>query len=41
LLEIARRRPSSEDELRAISGIGPKKLELYGEALLELIRAGT
>ena len=39
LLEIARRRPANEDELRAISGIGPKKLELYGEALLALIAA--
>ena len=37
LLEIARRRPTSEDELRAISGIGPKKLAQYGEILLRAI----
>ena len=30
LLEMARLRPSSEAELLAISGVGPKKLEQYG-----------
>ena len=40
LLEIARRRPSSEEALRAISGIGPKKLAQYGEQLLAAV-AGT
>jgi ATP-dependent DNA helicase RecQ len=34
LLEIARRRPTSEDALRGISGIGPKKLAQYGVAVL-------
>ena len=34
LLEIARRRPTSEDALRSISGIGPKKLAQYGAAVL-------
>jgi ATP-dependent DNA helicase RecQ len=37
LLEIARRRPASEEELRGISGIGPKKLVQYGEVLLAAI----
>ncbi len=37
LLEIARRRPKSEDELRAISGIGPKKLQQYGELLIAAV----
>ncbi len=39
LLEIARRRPTSEEELRSISGIGPKKLAQYGEVLLAAIAA--
>ena len=38
LLEIARRRPQSEDELRGISGIGPKKLAQYGDVLLAAVR---
>jgi ATP-dependent DNA helicase RecQ len=37
LLEIARRRPTNEDELRSISGIGPKKLAQYGSTLLSAI----
>jgi ATP-dependent DNA helicase RecQ len=38
LMRIAEERPSSPDALLGISGIGPKKLELYGDALLELVR---
>jgi ATP-dependent DNA helicase RecQ len=37
LMRIAEDRPSSADALLRISGIGPKKLELYGDALLELV----
>ncbi len=37
LMRIAEERPSSPDALLGISGIGPKKLELYGDALLELV----
>jgi ATP-dependent DNA helicase RecQ len=40
LMRIAEERPSSPDALLGISGIGPKKLELYGDALLELVRQG-
>jgi ATP-dependent DNA helicase RecQ len=40
LMRIAEERPSSADALLGISGIGPKKLELYGDALLELVRQG-
>jgi ATP-dependent DNA helicase RecQ len=32
-------RPKSKDQLRSVSGIGDKKLEHYGNALLELVRA--
>ena len=39
LRELARVRPQSLDELRAISGIGATKLERYGEALLETLGA--
>jgi ATP-dependent DNA helicase RecQ len=41
LMRIAEERPSSPDALLGISGIGPKKLELYGDALLELVRQTT
>ena len=38
LHEIARHRPASLDALSAIDGIGVRKRELYGEALLALVR---
>ncbi len=41
LAEIARRRPSSLDALAAISGIGARKLERYGPALVDLVVAAT
>ncbi len=34
---VAERRPSSPQALLAISGIGPEKLQKYGEAILELV----
>jgi DNA helicase-2/ATP-dependent DNA helicase PcrA len=37
LLRIAERRPTSDDALLAIPGIGPAKLALYGRALLDLV----
>ena len=41
LMRIAEERPSSADALLGISGIGPKKLELYGDALLAIVCGGT
>ena len=38
LAEIAAARPADIDALAAVSGIGAKKLERYGESLLELVR---
>jgi ATP-dependent DNA helicase RecQ len=38
LAELARARPQSEAELGQISGVGTRKLERYGAALLELLR---
>jgi ATP-dependent DNA helicase RecQ len=38
LREIAERLPQSLDELGAISGVGARKLERYGEALLDVLR---
>lgn len=35
LTEMAMRRPRSEAELLAVSGVGPKKLDTYGAAFLE------
>ena len=40
LAEIARRQPADLDALSAIGGIGARKLERYGEALLDVI-SGT
>lgn len=39
LAEIAASRPENMDALATISGIGAKKLERYGAALLELVRS--
>jgi ATP-dependent DNA helicase RecQ len=41
LIEMAHRRPKSEAELLAISGVGTKKLETYGEVFLSLIARVT
>ena len=41
LTRIAEERPLSGQALLGISGIGPKKLELYGELLLDLVRAAA
>jgi ATP-dependent DNA helicase RecQ len=38
LQHMARFRPTSAQHLLGISGVGPKKLETYGEVFLELIR---
>jgi DNA helicase-2/ATP-dependent DNA helicase PcrA len=40
LAEIAQRHPTTEGELAAVSGVGPARLERYGEAVLaEIARA--
>jgi ATP-dependent DNA helicase RecQ len=39
LEEIARRRPGSTEELRAVSGVGAIKLERYGAAVLDVVQA--
>jgi len=39
LRTIAATRPQSIADLRGISGIGAKKLETYGEMLVDLVRA--
>jgi len=38
LRQMSERVPRTQDELRLISGIGPVKLERYGEAFLEVLR---
>jgi ATP-dependent DNA helicase RecQ len=38
LREMARRAPRTELELRNVPGVGPAKLQRYGEAFLELLR---
>jgi ATP-dependent DNA helicase RecQ len=39
LAEMARRAPASLEELGSISGVGAKKLDAYGQALLRLLAA--
>jgi ATP-dependent DNA helicase RecQ len=41
LVELARRRPASDAELLTVPGVGPAKLEKYGEAFLELLRSDS
>jgi ATP-dependent DNA helicase RecQ len=41
LAELATHRPSSPRAMREIHGVGDAKLERYGAAFLEVIRAGT
>ena len=38
LLAMAARKPQTEEELATISGVGPKKRALYGEAFLRVLR---
>jgi ATP-dependent DNA helicase RecQ len=38
LLEMIARRPASDVELLGVSGVGPVKLERYGQAFLEVLR---
>jgi DNA helicase-2/ATP-dependent DNA helicase PcrA len=41
LVGIAARRPSTKDELAGCPGIGPARLETYGDAILDVIRAAV
>jgi ATP-dependent DNA helicase RecQ len=41
LIEMARVQPSTLDQMRAISGVGPRKLEQFGAAFLAVTRSGT
>ncbi|MGC3997657.1 MAG: ATP-dependent DNA helicase RecQ [Anaeromyxobacter sp.] len=38
LLAIAQERPADEDGLAAVKGVGPRKLEAHGEAVLAIVR---
>ena len=37
LRSVAQARPASPDDLLAVAGIGPTKLERYGAAVLEIV----
>lgn len=39
LSEMARKRPETKEELRAIRGIGPKKSAAYGDAFINIIKS--
>jgi superfamily II DNA helicase RecQ len=41
IAEIAERRPQNERELLAIAGIGPGKVEKYGEDILAIVAADS
>ena len=38
LLELARLRPGDRDGLAAVKGVGPRKLEEFGESVLDVLR---
>jgi ATP-dependent DNA helicase RecQ len=38
LQQMAQFRPATEAEFLALSGVGPKKLQRYGQAFLDLLR---
>jgi ATP-dependent DNA helicase RecQ len=40
LAELALHRPVTQDELLEVKGIGPRKLDEYGEALLRILKGG-
>ena len=40
LIAMAAARPTSPAEMLDVNGVGPKKLETYGEAFLEVLRGG-
>jgi ATP-dependent DNA helicase RecQ len=40
LLELARRRPTSETDLLSVPGVGPSKLEKYGAEVLRVLQDG-
>jgi len=40
LLAIAAARPRDEDDLYRIGGMGPRRVEAFGQALLGLVRSG-
>ena len=39
--EVCRRLPGDEDELAEVPGMGPARIERYGQDLLEVVRAGV
>ena len=41
LLEMAAQRPATTQDLRAIHGVGERKIAAYGEAFLEAIAQAT
>ena len=38
LVDLATRQPMTREELLSISGIGEKKVELYGDEIVQLIK---
>ena len=38
---IAARQPRNEQELLAVSGVGPTKLALFGEEVLDIVRESS
>ena len=41
LIELARKRPTTEQALRGVKGLGPSKVENYGSDILRLICSET
>lgn len=41
MLEIAKEKPTTLNELLEVNGIGPRKLEEFGEGILEVVRTAS
>lgn len=41
MIDIAKEKPTTLDELLEINGIGPRKLEEFGEGILEIVRTAS
>ena len=41
LQQMVRYQPGTEAEFLALNGVGPKKLEQYGQAFLQLLAGGS
>jgi ribonuclease D len=41
LMDVAHHRPTTEEEMKRIKGMGPEKIGKYGDAIIEIVSAPT